>query len=110
MTRLDVSQRATETSDMDGKNHRDQAEDVRQEHWRRTRRLTLQLMLVWLAVTFGIIFFARELSGLVLFGWPLSFYLAAQGAVLAYTILIAIHAWKMHALDRRPVRESGHGE
>jgi putative solute:sodium symporter small subunit len=72
----------------------------RQGYWVRTRRLTLQLMLVWFASTFGIIFFARELSAFTFFGWPLSFYLVAQGAVVLYTVIVAIYACKMQALDK----------
>lgn len=68
-------------------------------YWQRTRRLTLQLFLLWLAITVGIVFFARELSGLTLFGWPLSFYLAAQGVLLAYLAIIVVYAWRMRKLD-----------
>lgn len=73
----------------------------RQSHWRLTRRLTWQLLAGWFLLTCGIIFFARELDGLTLFGWPLSFYLAAQGATLAYVAIIGGYAWRMHTLDRR---------
>ena len=73
----------------------------RQGHWRLTRRVTWQLLAGWFLLTCGIIFFARELDGLTLLGWPLSFYLAAQGATLAYVAIIGVYAWRMHALDRR---------
>jgi putative solute:sodium symporter small subunit len=78
-------------------------------HWERTRRLTLLLLAGWFVVTFGIIFFARDLDGVMLFGWPLSFYLAAQGATLLYVAIIAIYAWRMRALDRRYVPGEEHG-
>jgi uncharacterized membrane protein len=43
------------------------------------------LLLLWLADRFlRTVYFARELAGLSVFGWPLSFYLAAQGASLVY--------------------------
>lgn len=73
---------------------------ARDAYWRRTKRLTLQLMLVWGGVTFGVIFFARELSTMTLFGWPVSFYMAAQGAILIYLALVAAYAWCMRRLDR----------
>jgi putative solute:sodium symporter small subunit len=63
--------------------------------------MTGWLLAVWLLATFCIIFFARELSGLAIFGWPLSFYLAAQGASLIYLAIIAFYAWRMRALERR---------
>ena len=43
-------------------------------------RVTGWLLAVWFAVTFGVSFFARELNVVVL-GWPLSFWVAAQGAL-----------------------------
>jgi putative solute:sodium symporter small subunit len=69
--------------------------------WRRTRRLTLLLLAIWFALTFIVIFYARELSKLVLFGWSLSFYLAAQGALLGYLALIGVYALCMRGIDRQ---------
>ena len=69
--------------------------------WRRTRRLTMALLAVWFGVTFAAIFFARELAGLTLFGWSVSFYLAAQGALLVYLAIVGIYALAMRALDAR---------
>lgn len=70
-------------------------------HWRATRRLTAVLLLIWFAATVGGIFFARELAGATIFGWPLSFYLIAQGVPLLYVAILAIYAWRMRILDRR---------
>jgi putative solute:sodium symporter small subunit len=72
----------------------------RTAHWQRTRRLTGVLLLLWLLTGFGAVFFARELAGLSVFGWPLSFYLAAQGASLVYLAIIVVYAWRMRQLDR----------
>jgi putative solute:sodium symporter small subunit len=69
-------------------------------HWRRTRRVSAVLLLLWLATSFGAVFFAREFARLTLFGWPLSFYLAAQGASLIYLAIIGAYAWRMRRLDR----------
>ena len=73
---------------------------ARAAHWRATRRLTLVLMTLWLCTGFGTVFFARELSHFSLFGWPLSFYMAAQGASLVSLAVIAFYAWRMRRLDR----------
>ena len=70
-------------------------------YWRSTRRLTAILLLAWIATGFLAVFFARELANLTIFGWPLSFYLAAQGASLVYLAIIGIHAWRMRRLDRQ---------
>ncbi|WP_373989155.1 DUF4212 domain-containing protein [Duganella sp. BuS-21] len=73
---------------------------ARMRHWRRTRRLSALLLLLWLLTTFCAAFFARELAGLSVFGWPLSFYLAAQGASLVYLAILAFYAWRMRKLDK----------
>ena len=58
--------------------------------------LTAALLAVWLAVSFGIGYFARELQFQV-FGAPFSFWVAAQGGLLVY---VAIICWHARALDR----------
>jgi putative solute:sodium symporter small subunit len=77
---------------------------ARAQHWSRARRLTLVLLGLWLATGFGTVFFARDLAHLSVFGWPLSFYLAAQGASLSFLAIIGAYAWRMRVLDREFVR------
>lgn len=76
-------------------------------HWQRTRRLTAVLLALWLATTFCSVFFARELAGLSLFGWPLPFYLAAQGAALIYLAILGSYALAMRRFDQRYQRRLG---
>jgi putative solute:sodium symporter small subunit len=72
---------------------------TRRQHWRKTRAMTGWLLLLWLLTGFCVAFFARELTGLSVFGWPLSFYLAAQGASLVYLAILGFYAWRMRRLD-----------
>ncbi|MBQ0937117.1 DUF4212 domain-containing protein [Ideonella paludis] len=73
---------------------------VRRRYWLRNRRLTAGLLFLWMAVTFLVAFFARELS-FSFFGWPFSFWMAAQGAPLVYLVLVLVYAAAMNRLDRR---------
>jgi putative solute:sodium symporter small subunit len=82
--------------------------DPRRRHWERTRKMTMLLLALWLMASFGAIFFARELTGLSLFGWPLSFYLAAQGASLVYLAIIGVYAWRMRRFDKEALRKEPH--
>ncbi|HEX6703394.1 MAG TPA: DUF4212 domain-containing protein [Albitalea sp.] len=68
-------------------------------YWRRNLRLTAILLMVWFAVTFGVGFFARELS-FSFFGWPFSFWVAAQGALVVYVAITWYYARAMDRLDR----------
>jgi len=72
---------------------------TRKQHWHKTRAMTGWLLLLWLMTGFCVAFFARELTGLSVFGWPLSFYLAAQGASLVYLAILGFYAWRMRRLD-----------
>jgi putative solute:sodium symporter small subunit len=73
---------------------------ARAAHWRQTRRLTFALLALWLVTCFCTVFFARELADVTVFGWPLSFYMAAQGAALICLAIIGAYAWRMRQLDR----------
>ncbi len=70
----------------------------RAARWRAVRRWTLALLAVWAGVTFGIAYDARALQ-FGFFGWPFSFWVAAQGALLVYLLLVGVYAWAMRRLD-----------
>lgn len=72
--------------------------DKPQRYWRRNLRLTGVLLAIWFVVSFGIAFFARELSFTV-FGWPFSFWVASQGALVVYCLIIWFYARRMDRLD-----------
>lgn len=74
-------------------------------YWRRVRALTLALLMLWLAASFVVVFFARELSTVTLWGWPLHFYLAAQGVTLVYLALTGAYALAMRRLDALAAQE-----
>jgi putative solute:sodium symporter small subunit len=61
----------------------------------KKRILTAVLLLVWLLVSFGPSFFARDLSVMVR-GWPLYFWMAAQGSILLFICIVVIYAWLMN--------------
>lgn len=72
----------------------------RERYWRRVQRLTAVLILLWFLMTFGIVFFARELSAITVLGWPISFYMAAQGLTLFYLVIVAVYVIRMQHLDK----------
>lgn len=68
--------------------------------WRQTKRLTVSLLLVWCVLTFGVLFFARELASIHFFGWPFSFYMAAQGLTLIYVLILAIFSFRSQRIEQ----------
>ena len=69
------------------------------EYWQRNLRMTTFLLVVWFVVTFVVSFFARDLSGFTIFGFPLGFYMGAQGALVIYVLIVWYYARYMNALD-----------
>ncbi len=70
-----------------------------QEYWRRNLNLTVVMLAIWFVATFVMAFFARPLAEIVIFGFPLSFYMAAQGSMIIYLVMIFIYARSMKRLD-----------
>lgn len=69
------------------------------EYWQKTLNVTGVLLAIWFVVTFVVAYFARDLT-FNFFGWPFSFWVAAQGALIVYVLLIGYYAWHMNRLDR----------
>jgi putative solute:sodium symporter small subunit len=77
-----------------------QVSDARlQDYWRRNLNITAILLAIWFVVTYLVSYFARELS-FNFFGWPFSFYMAAQGSLIVYVLIIWFYARYMNNLDR----------
>ena len=74
-------------------------ESLRQ-HWRSNLQVTAVLLLIWFVVTFVVSYFARDLS-FSFFGWPFSFWMAAQGSLVVYCLIVWFYARRMDQLDVR---------
>ncbi len=70
------------------------------EYWRKNLVITGILLLVWFIVTFVEAWFARELNTITFLGFPLGFYMSAQGSLAIYVAIIGFYAWYMTKLDK----------
>ncbi len=77
--------------------------DMPQAYWRKTRRLTFSLLLLWLCITFGSTWFAREINQIIILGFPLGFYMAAQGGLVIFLLI----SWSNNRIMRQIDREFG---
>ena len=68
-------------------------------YWQKTRRLTLILLIIWLSATFVLSWFSDWLNQWQFLSFPLCFYMAAQGSLLIYLVLIWIYNHRMRQLD-----------
>ncbi len=73
--------------------------------WARTRRLTVVLLLLWLLVSVVGPWFARDLNSLQIFGFPAGYWVAAQGALIAFLAIVGLCVWGMERLESRYAAE-----
>lgn len=76
-----------------------QLTDSHKQYWQKNMRITGLLLFIWFVVTYVVSFMARDLS-FTFFGWPFSFWMGAQGALVIYVLLIAYYAHYMNNLDK----------
>ncbi|HEY2929929.1 DUF4212 domain-containing protein [Piscinibacter sp.] len=69
------------------------------DYWHKNLRITAILLAVWFFVTFVVGYYARDLD-FNFFGWPFSFWVAGQGALIVYVIIIWFYARYMNRLDQ----------
>ena len=78
-------------------------------YWRYNIRLTTILLVIWFVVTFiisGVM--AGWLNRYVILGFPLGYYMAAQGSLAIFVIEIAVYALLMNKKDLEyGIREEG---
>lgn len=79
---------------------------ARRSYWLKNTRLTLGLLAVWFVVTFVAGYFAANLNQLTFLGFPLGFYLFAQGSVLVFIVIVAIYVRYMNRLDEAWAHET----
>ena len=69
-------------------------------YWAYNVKLTTIIMVIWFVVTYVAIFFSPELNNIVIFGFPMGYYMGAQGSLIIFVILIFWYAFKMNAADK----------
>ena len=87
----------------------DLTEAQKQAYWRYNVRLTTALLVVWFVVTYIISgLMAGWLNHFSFLGFPLGYYMAAQGSLAIFVIEIAVYAWLMNKKDlEMGIREEG---
>ena len=76
-----------------------QLTEIQEQYWQKNLHVTAKLMGVWFVVTFVVTFFARDLN-FNFFGWPFSFWMASQGSLIIYVLIIWYYASYMNKIDQ----------
>ena len=74
----------------------------RQAYWRENLRIMTYIMAIWFFVSFGCgILFVEQLNKIRLGGFQFGFWMAQQGSIYVFVILIFIYVRMMNNLDKK---------
>ena len=71
----------------------------RDAYWKKTSRLMWIIMTLWVIFSFVIPAFAVQLNQIKIFGFPLGFYMAAQGSLIFYVVVCFWNASAQNKID-----------
>ena len=74
--------------------------DVAEAHWRKTRNLMWVTLAIWAFFSFFIHMFVTSLNTIVIAGFPLGFYMAAQGSLIVFVVMLFVFAKRQDTIDR----------
>lgn len=69
-------------------------------YWQRTSKLMVTMMILWIFFGYVIHMFVVPLNGIKILGFPLGFYMASQGSLIAFVIMLFWFAKAQDNIDR----------
>jgi putative solute:sodium symporter small subunit len=69
-------------------------------YWSKTMKLMYIMMGLWLFFSFVIHIFVVPLNAIRIAGFPLGFYMAAQGSLIAFVVMLFWFAKRQDQIDR----------
>ena len=87
----------------------DLTEEQKKSYWKYNVNLTIILLAIWFVVTYLISgLWAGWLNQFSFLGFPLGYYMAAQGSLAIFVVEIAVYAYLMNKHDLKyGIREEG---
>ena len=71
-------------------------------YWKKNISIVLSLLAVWFFVSFGMgILLVDVLDNFRIFGFKLGFWMAQQGSIFCFVILIFVYVYRMNKLDHQ---------
>lgn len=69
-------------------------------YWSRTRNLMYAILAAWFFFSFLIHYFAPQLNHIKILGFPMGYYMAAQGSLIAFVLMCVWNAKAQDKIDR----------
>ncbi|HYG88963.1 MAG TPA: DUF4212 domain-containing protein [Azospirillum sp.] len=78
---------------------RDVTPEKAKAYWRATSRLMWVMLAMWFVASFVIHLFAPSLNSIRIIGFPLGFYMAAQGSLIIFVVMLFWFARRQNRID-----------
>ena len=69
------------------------------KHWEKTKGLMILTLIIWFVFGYLIFMFGSSLNSASFLGYPLAYYMCAQGSIIAFVVLIFWFANKQESID-----------
>jgi len=77
-------------------------ETSKKRYWRANLKVVAILLAIWFVVAYVLsIFFVESMNQIAVGQLGLGFWMAQQGSIFVFVLLVLIYAWLMDSLDRR---------
>jgi len=71
----------------------------KEKHWEKTKGLMILTLIIWFIFGYLIFMFGYSLNSASFLGYPLAYYMCAQGSIIAFVVLIFWFANKQESID-----------
>ena len=68
-------------------------------YWSKTSGLMWLMLAIWAFFGFAIHFFVNQLNQVTFLGFPLGFYMASQGSLIVFVVILFWFARRQNAID-----------
>ena len=69
------------------------------KHWEKTKGLMILTLIIWFIAGYLIFMFGSSLNNSSFLGYPLAYYMCAQGSIVIFVVLIFLFANKQEKID-----------
>ena len=78
----------------------------KEKHWEKSKNHMIVTLVIWFFFSTVIFMFGAEINSMSFLGYPLAYYMTAQGSLLAFVLIIFWFANRQEKIDE----EFGFGE
>ncbi len=77
------------------------AEERARLYWKENLRLIVIMLVIWFVVSFIPVLLINQFNTIVIAGFPLGYYMGAQGSLIIFVVQIFYYAYAMNKMDEK---------